>query len=311
MLRDFIFWLSTKPAVTGRIARTGMRYGFARRFVPGETLSEALTVGRELARAGRKLSLNHLGENVRAEEEARQARDSYLGMLRELEDTRLDGNVSIKLTQLGLDFDRDLCRALTEELAAAAGQFGLSLEVDMEGSAYTDATIELFRRVRARFENVGLAIQAYLYRSADDLERLAPLNPKIRLVKGAYREPSGIAYRRKQDVDANYRRLLDRLLRGDFFPAIATHDPEMHRYALERLRSERLAADRYEFQMIYGVRRDLQENLSAAGQPLRIYLPFGEQWCPYFMRRLAERPANCWFIARSLAAEALVPNQHR
>jgi proline dehydrogenase len=311
MVRDFIFWLSTKPGVTGTIARTGMRYGFARRFVAGETLAEALASGRELARAGRKLSLNYLGENVRTAEEARAARDSYVDMLGELDDAKLDGNISIKLTQLGLEFDRDLCLELTEELAGEAQKLGLSLEVDMEGSAYTDATVELFSKVRGRFANVGLAIQAYLYRSAEDLERLAPLHPKIRLVKGAYREPPGIAYRRKRDVDANYRRLLDRVLRGDFFPAIATHDPEMQRYALERLRAQRLAADRYEFQMIYGVRRDLQESLSSSGQPLRIYVPFGEQWCPYFMRRLAERPANCWFVARSLAAEALIPNERR
>ncbi len=311
MLRGFIFWLSTKPAVTGTIARTGMRYGFARRFVAGETLAEALAAGRELARTRRKLSLNHLGENVRSAEEAREARDSYLDMLSELDDAKLDGNISIKLTQLGLDFDRDLCLGLTEDLASQAQKLGLSLEVDMEGSAYTAATIELFAKVRARFENIGLAIQAYLFRSGEDLERLAPLRPKIRLVKGAYREPASIAYQRKRDVDENYRRLLDRLLRGDFFSAIATHDPEMQRYALERLGAQKAAADRYEFQMIYGVRRDLQEKLTASGQPVRIYVPFGEQWCPYFMRRLAERPANCWFVARSVAAEALVPNRRR
>jgi proline dehydrogenase len=311
MLRNLIFWLSTKRAITAAIARTGMRYGFARRFVAGETLPDALAAGRELAATGRKLSLNHLGENVATAEEARRARDNYLAMLRELEETRLDGNISVKLTQLGLDFDRDLCRELTAELARAAGDRGLTIELDMEGSAYTAATVELFSALRRSSENVGLAIQAYLYRSAEDLERLAPLAPKIRLVKGAYREPAGIAYQRKRDVDANYLRLLDRLLQGGFFPAIATHDPAIHRHALERVREKKLDSRRYEFQMIYGVRRDLQEALGAAGQPLRIYVPFGEQWCPYFMRRLAERPANCWFVARSLAAEALVPNQRR
>jgi proline dehydrogenase len=311
MLRNLIFWLSTKPAITSAIARTGMRYGFARRFVAGETLSDALTAGRELAAAGRKLSLNHLGENVGAVEEARGARDNYLSMLRELDDTKLDGNISVKLTQLGLDFDRDLCRELTGELARAARDRGLTIEIDMEGSAYTAATIDLFSGLRRGFENVGVALQAYLYRTAEDLERLAPLAPKIRLVKGAYREPAGIAYQRKRDVDANYLRLLDRLLRGGFVPAIATHDPAMHRYALDRVRELNLDPGRYEFQMIYGVRRDLQEALSAAGQPLRVYVPFGQQWCPYFMRRLAERPANCWFMARNLVAEAFVSHRRR
>lgn len=302
-IRDFIFWLSTKKAVTEAIARRGMRYGFARRFVAGERLEDALAAGRELARDGRRISLNHLGENVRTVREAEQARDSYIAMVHALERERIDGNVSIKLTQLGLDISPSLCLELTGRIAAAAQAVGRTIEVDMEGSTYTDATLDIFEAVRRQQDNVALAIQAYLYRSERDIERLQPLRPKIRLVKGAYREPKQIAYQKKSDVDANYRRLLVKLIEGGFSVAIATHDPAMLEFARAQLCAHQLGEDRYEFQMIFGVRRDLQAELRQQGYPLRIYVPFGTEWCPYFMRRLAERPANVWFVLRSLLAE--------
>lgn len=305
LVRNFVFWLSTKKGVTDAIARRGMRYGFARRFIAGESLAEALTVSAELGRGGRRVSLNHLGENVRTAAEAGSARSSYIQMVRELDAQGLDGNVSIKLTQLGLDLDRDLCQSLAAEIAGAAASLRRTIEMDMEGSAYTEATLEIFEATRRRYDNVGLAIQAYLYRSEKDIECLAPLQPKIRLVKGAYREPASLAFQQKRDVDANYRRLLDLVLDGRFFPAIATHDPAMLDHARARLQQRGVAPDRYEFQMIYGVRRDLQQELRDQGHPLRIYVPFGTEWCPYFMRRLSERPANCWFVLRSLAAESL------
>ena len=311
LVRNFIFWLSTKKGVTDAVARRGMRNGFAQRFIAGETLEEALTASAELGRAGRRVSLNHLGENVLTAEKAQSARDSYIRMLRELDVKGVDGNISVKLTQLGLDFDRDLCQSLTNDIAAAAASLGRTIEVDMEGTAYTHATLDIFEAARQRHSNLGLAIQAYLYRSEKDLDRLARLEPKIRLVKGAYREPPKHAYQKKNDVDANYRRLLDRLLepngRGRFFPAIATHDPRMLAYARQQLRRRGYTPEGYEFQMIYGVRRDLQQELRDEGHPLRIYVPFGTEWCPYFMRRLSERPANCWFVLRSLAAEAFRP----
>ena len=308
LIRNFIFWLSTKKGVTDAVARRGMRYGFARRFIAGETLDEALAASAELGRAGRRVSLNHLGENVRTAQEAERDRDSYIEMVRQLDAAQLDGNVSIKLTQLGLDLGRDLCQSLATDIAAAAARLGRSIEVDMEGTAYTDATLDIFEAVRRRYDNLGLAIQAYLYRSEKDIERLAPLAPKIRLVKGAYREPPSQALQKKSDVDANYRRLLSRLLElaveGRCFPAIATHDPAMLEFARARLSNLGLGRDLYEFQMIYGVRRDLQQELYYERHPLRVYVPFGTEWCPYFMRRLSERPANCWFVLRSLAAES-------
>lgn len=307
LIRNFIFWLSNKKAVTQAIAERGMRYGFARRFISGETLAESLIMCRELNRVGRRISLNHLGENVASVEEASRVKSGYVEMVCELDKQGVDGNVSIKLTQLGLDLNpggRELCARLTAEIAAAAGGMGRSIEMDMEGSAYTDATLDIFEATRRRYANVGLAIQAYLYRSEKDLERLAALKPKIRLVKGAYREPAKIAIQNKADVDKNYCRLLDVLLGDGFYAAIATHDPPMLAHARRRIEERGLTHDQYEFQMIYGVRRDLQQRLCADGHPLRIYVPFGTEWCPYFMRRLSERPANCWFVLRSLMAES-------
>ncbi len=304
IIRNLIFWLSSKKAITDRIAHTGMRYGFARRFIAGERLADALFASRELNAARRQVSLNHLGENVHTREEAEQVRDGYVEMIRAMEQEKIGGNISIKLTQLGLDLGRDLCEQLSREILATAMTLRRTIEVDMEGAAYTDLTIDIFESLRRTYDNVAMAIQAYLYRTADDLQRLAPLAPKIRLVKGAYREPAKIAFQKKTDVDANYCRLIDLLLSGPFTAAIATHDSRMLDYAKEQIRARGLAPERYEFQMIYGIRRDLQEELTAAGYPLRIYVPFGTEWCPYFMRRLSERPANCWFVLRSLLAES-------
>lgn len=304
VVRNFIFWLSTKKGFTDAIARRGMRYGFARRFIAGEVLAEALNATRELNREGSRVSLNRLGENVHSEAEARTARDTYIEMLCKLAECGLDGNISIKLTQLGLDFSRELCLELSGEIARSAQGLKNTIEMDMEGSAYTDSTLDIFEETRKRFDNVGLAVQAYLYRTRDDLERLRKLSPKIRLVKGAYRESPRIAFQKKSDVDTNYRKLVDRLFTGEFFPAIATHDPNMLEWARQRLRERGVPAGNYEFQMIYGIRRDLQQQIREEGHPLRVYVPFGTEWCPYFMRRLSERPANCWFVLRSLAVEA-------
>jgi len=304
LIRNFIFWLSTKKKLTDAIGRRGMKYGFAKRFVSGETLGEAIVACQELNQQGRQISLNHLGENVHTEAEAVRVKDAYVGMVRELISRKIDGNISIKLTQLGLDISKSFCQQLTDEIAGTAKALGQTIEIDMEASPYTDATLDIFENARRRSDNVALAVQAYLYRTPKDLERLAPLKPKIRLVKGAYREPKNVAYQKKSDVDANYCRLIDQLLDGAYFPAIATHDPKMLDYAREALRKRGLAPDRYEFQMIYGVRRDLQQQLRDQGHPLRIYVPFGTEWCPYFMRRLSERPANCWFVVKNLVAES-------
>ena len=309
MIRNFIFWLSTKKSVTSALAERGMRYGFARRFVAGESLEEALAASKELNQASRSISLNYLGENVSTAEEARRVSENYTRMLRSLDSAKIDGNISIKLTQLGLDFDAGLCQALSREIASTAAGMGRSVEMDMEASAYTEKTLGIFEAVQREFPATGMAIQAYLHRTADDLERVARLpRPKIRLVKGAYREPASVAIQKKSAVDENYKKLAATLLDGRFFPAIATHDMAMLDHARAIIRERKISADKYEFQMIYGIRRDLQQQMRGEGHALRIYVPFGIEWCPYFMRRLSERPANCLFVLRNLAAESFRPH---
>jgi proline dehydrogenase len=308
LIRNFIFWLSTKRSVTNPIARRGMKYGFARRFVAGETLAEALGAIEELCRQGRTVSLNHLGENVSSEAAARDVCAGYIHMIEEMHAKNLAGNISIKLTQLGLDLGKDFCLPLAASIARRAAELGRTIEMDMEGSVYTDKTLDIFESVQRESRNSCLAMQAYLYRTEKDLQRLAPLNPKIRLVKGAYREPKNLAYQAKSDVDVNYKRLTTLLFegatQGSFFPAIASHDPMMLAHAQVEAARLKLTKDKYEFQMIYGIRRDLQQQVHAAGNILQVYVPFGTDWCPYFMRRLSERPANCWFVLRSLVAES-------
>jgi proline dehydrogenase len=308
LVRNFIFWLSTKRSITNSIARRGMKYGFARRFVAGESLDDALAASQELCSQGRRVSLNHLGENVTTEAAAREVCGSYLHMIEELHAKNLAGNISIKLTQLGLDISKEFCRELARQIAARAAALGRTIEMDMEGSAYTDATLDIFERVQRELGNCGLAVQAYLYRTEKDLQRLAGVKPKIRLVKGAYREPKKIAFQKKRDVDANFLQLTTLLLegaaQGSFLPAIASHDAAMVAHAQAEVARLKLGKDRYEFQMIYGIRRDLQQQVRDAGHTLQVYVPFGTDWCPYFMRRLSERPANCWFVLRSLLAES-------
>jgi proline dehydrogenase len=297
--------------VTNRIGRLGLRYGFARRFVAGETLDEALRAVHPFAQSGQPIILNHLGENVASTDEARRARDSYVRMLRAMHEAGISGNIAVKLTQLGLDSDPQLSLSLAGEIAVEAARLQNTIEIDMEGSAYTDATLRIFEAVQREHGNAGIAIQAYLFRSQADLERLAPLKPKVRLVKGAYQEPASVAFQKKSDVDANYRKLLDQLI-GKMVPpggngpriAIATHDPALVDYAVAKIRQLHLTAHQYEFQMLLGIRRDLQERVLSEAHPFRIYVPFGEAWVPYFMRRLSERPANLAFVLRSLLAES-------
>lgn len=308
LVRNFIFWLSTKRSVTDPIARRGMKYGFAKRFVAGESLEEALTASKDLCSQGRNVSLNHLGENVTSEAAAREVCAGYIHMVEELHAKNLSGNISIKLTQLGLDIDKELCRSMAREIAVRAATLGRSIEMDMEGSVYTDVTLDIFESVQRELGNCGLAVQAYLYRTEKDLQRLTPVKPKIRLVKGAYREPKKIAFQKKNEVDENFKKLTTYLLEGaalgNYLPAIASHDPAMVGHAQAEAARLKLDKSRYEFQMIYGIRRDLQEQVHAAGNTLQVYVPFGTDWCPYFMRRLSERPANCWFVLRSLFAES-------
>jgi len=270
------------------------------RFVAGSTIEREVAVCQKLNADGYLATLDHLGESVTSLEEAEQSRDAYLTALEQISKLKLDATVSVKLTQLGLDFSEEACRANVECLVARAKSMGRMVEVDMESSAYVDRTLAMVSYLHARYGSVRAVIQAYLYRSESDVHDLCKQSIPIRLCKGAYRESSDVAFPRKKSVDENYVRLMLELFDHGAYPAVATHDENIQNRAMGYIRERNIAADRFEFQMLYGVRRDLQRRLVAAGYRLRLYVPYGNAWYPYFMRRLAERPANVIFLARNL-----------
>jgi proline dehydrogenase len=282
--------------------RTG---GFARRFIAGETIEEAIDALRVLESRGLLLTLDYLGESVKTTAEADAATIEYRRILQTIVDSGIERNVSLKLTQLGLDVDRATCVDNLRRILDPATEHGFFVRIDMENSTYTDVTIQVFETLwKQGYTNVGLVFQSYLTRTIDDVARINALGARVRLVKGAYKEPKAIAFQQKQDVDDAFVRLMKVLLDQGTYPAIATHDPKMidatKRYAAEK----GYASDRFEFQMLYGIRRDLQSALVKEGYRMRVYVPFGEQWFPYFMRRLAERPANVGFVLKSLFRES-------
>ncbi len=277
----------------------------ARRFVAGETLDEGVRVARLLNATGCSASLDHLGENTTDRNGAMAAASAYLELLDRIAAERLDANISLKLTQLGLDIDQSLCERLLERVVARAYDLGSFVSIDMESSAYTERTLAIFRHAHRRYpDSVGPAIQAYLYRSDRDVRELIRLGARVRLCKGAYAEPPSVAFPRKQDVDRSFARLMELLLLLGHFPGIATHDARLIEHTKRFAAQWDIGRDRYEFQMLYGVRRDLQEVLASDGYRLRVYVPFGDAWYPYLTRRLAERPANLLFVLSSLVREA-------
>jgi proline dehydrogenase len=276
---------------------------FVRRFVAGPELEDALRVAARLNAEGVDAAVTHLGENVATTEEAARAADAYLEVLDEVAHRRLRAVPSLKLTHLGLDLGESVCRANLERVAARGLATRTLVWVDMESSAYTDRTLEIYRRLRATHSNLACVVQAYLRRTEHDVERLIEIGATVRLCKGAYREPPEIAFPDKRDVDASYARLLDRLLSADalargVYPAFATHDERLLDRARRNAAAGGVAADRYELQMLYGIRHDLWAPLRAAGIRLRVLIPYGADWYGYFMRRLAERPANLAFFFR-------------
>jgi proline dehydrogenase len=305
MLRSALLYLSNQPQVFSFVRNNRLAKQLASRFVAGETAEQALAAVRQLNNRGATASLDLLGESVVSEGEARGTRDAYLRLLDCLYQQRLDANVSVKLTALGLDISEDLCAALMHDVLGRARDYGNFVRIDMESSAYTERTLRLFeeRLYPPYKEHVGIVLQSYLYRTFADVERANQLRCRVRLCKGAYREPASVAYPNKRDVDVNYVRCMHALMLGGNYPGLATHDRriinEAKRYAQER----GIGPDRYEFQMLYGVRRDLQEVLVHEGYRMRVYVPFGTQWYPYLMRRLAERPANVAFITGNVVRE--------
>ena len=278
---------------------------FVRRFVAGPALEDALAVAARLNADGVDALVTHLGENVATAEDAARAADAYLQVLDEIARRRLRAVPSLKLTHLGLDLGESVCRANLERVAARGLATRTLAWVDMESSAYTDRTLELYRRLHPTYSNLACVVQSYLRRTAQDVEQLIEIGATVRLCKGAYREPPDIAFPDKRDVDASYARLLDRLVSAEarargVYPAFATHDERLIGHAREQARAGGVAADRYEVQMLYGIRHDLHAPLRAARVRLRVLIPYGEDWYGYFMRRLAERPANLAFFFRQL-----------
>jgi proline dehydrogenase len=272
----------------------------ATRFVAGETIDDALAVGRRLNAEGLSITLDHLGESVTSLEEAAAARDVYLRSLSAIHDCGIQGNVSLKLTQFGLDFSYDHCHANVERLVCRAVDLNSFVRVDMESSEYVQRTLDLVVDLHARYRRVGTVIQAYLYRSKEDVQMLCDRGIRVRLCKGAYLEPPAVAFPKKSEVDANFVELMKLLLDQGEYPAIATHDERMIEATRAYAATRKLPHEAFEFQMLYGIRRDLQRKLVRDGYRVRVYVPFGKAWYPYYMRRLAERPANVFFIMRNL-----------
>jgi proline dehydrogenase len=277
---------------------------FARRFIAGETIPDAIAAVREIEAQGMHHTLDHLGESVSTLAAAETATGEYLNLIEVVDGAGIEKNLSLKLTQLGLDIDKAMCVDNLRRILAAADKCGFFVRIDMESSRYTEVTLEIFETVwRHGSHNVGVVLQSCLYRTEQDVERVSRLGARIRLVKGAYREPKTAAYQKKSDVDAAYVRLARRLLTEGTYPAIATHDEEILNDVKRFTAEHGVASKAYEFQMLYGIRRDLQLALTREGYGMRVYVPFGRQWFPYFMRRLGERPANVGFVLRSLFAE--------
>jgi len=272
----------------------------ARRFVAGETLDDALAVARKLNEEGITVTLDHLGESVANLEEAAAARDVYLRTLEAIHEKGIQGNVSLKLTQFGLDLAYEHALANVDQLVRRAAELDSFVRVDMEASAHTSATLGLVHDLFGRHGHVGVVIQAYLFRSEKDVEELNTSRIRVRLCKGAYLEPPGVAFPDKKDVDRNFIKIAENLLQHGTYPAIASHDEAILRHMKQFVEKHGIDRDSFEFQMLYGIRRDLQRQLVAQGWRLRLYVPFGRAWYPYYMRRLAERPANVLFILRNL-----------
>lgn len=307
MMRSTLLWLSQRQGIFNFVRSNRLARKFASRFVAGETVDTAVDAVRELNAGGITASLDLLGESVSRAAEASTARDAYLGMLARIASADVRANVSVKLTQMGLDISPDVCRANMRAILDQARVRNSFVRLDMEGSAYTDRTLSFFYdQLYAEYgTHCGVVIQAMLRRSPADIDKLIGLRARVRLCKGAYLESPEVAYPDKRDVDAQYVTLMERLLTGGNYPAIATHDEKILEHAKAFARSKSIAPERFEFQMLYGVRRDLQLRLRQEGWNLRVYIPFGTQWYPYLMRRLAERPANIAFILGNVIRETL------
>ncbi len=305
MLRALFIYLSESRSLRGVAERSAFGKKFSSRFVAGSQVEDALEVSKALNQAGLSVSVDNLGENVTNAQEARESAELYHRMLDEIAARKLNANISLKLTHMGLDVDEKLARELVSGLVAKAASMNPRnfVRVDMEGSPYTQRTLDFVHELHRMPGNqgaVGTVIQSYLMRSEGDVHKLLAEGIRIRLCKGAYKEPAEIAFQKKSDVDANYVKLMKILMKSGTYHGLATHDENIINQAKEFATRERISRDAFEFQMLHGIRRDLQESLVRDGWRMRVYVPFGTEWYPYFMRRLAERPANVFFIAKNV-----------
>jgi proline dehydrogenase len=305
MLRSALLYLSGQQQIFRFVRNNKLAKNMASRFVAGETLDSALAAVARLNARGITASLDLLGESVHNEQEARASGEAYVMMLDRIHERKADANVSVKLTAMGLDISEDLCVAIMHKILQRARDYQTFVRIDMESSEYTQRTLDLFehRLYPAYRENVGIVLQSYLYRTFADVERAILLKARVRLCKGAYKEPETVAYPNKKDVDANYVRSMHELMLKGNYPGIATHDEAILKEAKRFAKENKIAPTRFEFQMLYGVRRDLQDQLVREGHRMRVYVPFGTQWYPYLMRRLAERPSNLAFLTGSVFKE--------
>lgn len=305
MIRNALLYLSNQGQVFKFVRNNRLAKSFADRFVAGETLETALEAVARLNARGISASLDLLGESVHNEAEARAAGREYVTMLDRINERRADANVSVKLTAMGLDVSEELCVAIMQDILQRAREYRTFVRIDMESSAYTERTLDLFekRLYPGSRENVGIVLQSYLYRTFPDVERANQLKARVRICKGAYKEPETVAYPEKKDVDANYVKCMHALMLHGNYPGIATHDEAIIAEAKRFAKANQIPPDRFEFQMLYGVRRDLQDRLVREGYRMRVYVPFGTQWYPYLMRRLAERPANVAFLTGNVLKE--------
>jgi proline dehydrogenase len=302
-MRSVLISLSHRRSLARMAVRSPLTRSVVARFVAGETLSAALPAIAELKRAGLRTTVDVLGESVTSAADAAAAVDRYLATIAALSERDLDANVSLKLTQMGLQIGPATCLANVMRVVEALRDVDGFVRFDMEDHLRTDATLNIWRAVHEVYSMVGVVIQAALRRSSADVDSIIAVGGRVRLCKGAYDEPASVAYRTRSAVDANYARLMERLLLADVYPAIATHDPRLIAKAIAITKREGIGRDRFEFQMLYGVRRDLQRTLIDRGYKVRIYVPYGTEWYPYFMRRLAERPANVAFMVRAILKE--------
>jgi proline dehydrogenase len=305
MLRSALLYLSDQPRIFKFVRNNRLAQSFANRFVAGETLDTALAAVARLNARNIAASLDLLGESVHNEVEARAAGELYLTMLDRVHERKANANVSVKLTAMGLDISEELCVAIMHRILQRARDYGTFVRIDMESSEYTQRTLDLFeqRLYPAYRENVGIVLQSYLYRTFADVQHANLLKARVRICKGAYKEPETVAFPEKTDVDANYVKCMQELMLKGNYPGIATHDEAIIKEAKRFAKVNDISTGRYEFQMLYGVRRDLQDRLVREGYRMRVYVPFGTQWYPYLMRRLAERPANVAFLTGNVVRE--------